>query len=508
MQRIEQRNLNVSAGNPRTLAVIAGTWAIMLVVGLIWFWFDRDITNPFKEYYLLPWCFLTGAICLIPSIYLFYKGKFDIFHPLVFCCWIYILPCLVFGGVILSFGWTQPYFLAYIQDPEYELPLTLVYVAIGYIGLTIGFTLPIGRRLGQRVESILPKWEWSLSYTWVAGWLLVLAGTLVNIIGFVNGLLGFQKFEGVEIFDGLIFFLLTMFFEGYVLLWYALFKTPRKDASYLVTLAFLILMIPVRMAIMGNRGSIFLCVLPIAFAYIASGQKVTVKHGFIFSFVLLISVSVGMVYGTTFRNIKGSETRLNAGDYLGQVSATLDYLSKKDLSAIFSEGAVSLSDRLENLSSVANVVSNYEKLAPYEKAYGLDNNIIRDAWTAFIPRFLWNDKPLTSDPHAYSDLYFDFEPNSFAITPWGDLIRNFGPWGIPIGMALLGIVLRVIHVSLTTTKLGYQWRSTAYYLMLTQVSYEAFYATLFPCLVRVAVVLVVTLYIANLITKRTATAYR
>src|ERR1700755_2316645 len=101
----------------------------------------------------------------------------------------------------------------------------------------------------------------------MSGWLLIVAGTLVNIIGFLNGLLGFQKFEGVEIFDGLIFFLLIMFFQGFFLLWYALFRTPKKDASYLLTLLFLILLIPLRMAIMGNRGSIFVCWLPIAFAY-------------------------------------------------------------------------------------------------------------------------------------------------------------------------------------------------------------------------------------------------
>lgn len=502
MQRIEHQNINVSAGNARTLNVVLGTWAIMIVTGLIWFFFDDDIANPFREYYLLPWCFVTAVIACIPPAYLYYKGKFDLFHPLIFASWIYIIPAFVVGGVIISFGLSDPYYLSYIQDPEYELPLTLIYISIGYIGLVAGFALPIGRNFGQRLQNKLPKWEWTLKHTWIAGWLLILAGTLVNIIGFVNGLLGFQKFEGVEAFDGVIMFLLTMFFEGYFLLWYALFRTPRKDASYLVTFLFLIMMIPLRMAIMGNRGSIFVCILPIAFAYVVSGQRVTIKHGFIFGLLMAVGVFIGMIYGTSFRNIKGMETRLAAGDYIGQIGNTLDYISRKDLSLIMQDGGTALADRLENLSSVANVVSNYEKLAPYEKAYGLDNNIVRDAWTSLIPRFLWPEKPLTSDSHAYSDLYFDYEANSFAVTLWGDLLRNFGPWGIPIGMALLGIVLRVIHVSLWQQSEGHQWRSAAYYLVLTQVSYEAFYATLLPSLMRITLVLIVTLYLANLITKR------
>ncbi len=505
MQRIDTRNINLSAGNPRSLMVIIATWVAAVIGVLLWLMIDNEVTNPFREYYLLPWVFMTGVVVLAPSAYLFYKGKFDLFHPLIFAAWIYIIPCLVFGGVILATGWSIPYFITYIQNPEYDLPLSLIYVTLGFIGLTAGFALPIGRRMGQRVDSWLPKWQWNLKYTWISGWLLVLAGTTVNIIGFLNGLLGFQKMENVETFDGLVFFLLIMFFEGYFLLWYALFRTPRKDASYLVTLAFLILLIPLRMAIMGNRGSIFVCVLPIAFAYIVSGQKVRLKHGLIFGVMLVISVFVGMIYGTSFRNIKG-ESKLSTGDYLGQVSETLDYLAAKDWELMLADGGTALADRLENLSSLGVVVSNYEKLAPYEQSYGLDNNILRDTWTAFIPRFVWNDKPLTSDAHAYSDLYFDYGSNSFAITVFGDLLRNYGPWGVPLGMMVLGVALRIIHVTLGTPREGGQWRSAAYYLLLTTVSYEAFYATIFPSLVRVTAVLIVTLYLANLITKRTGYA--
>ncbi len=503
MQRIELRHMNRSAGNPAALIAIVATWLVVIAVAVVWLLVDNDYTNPFRDYYLLPWVAMTGLIAVAPAAYLFYRGQFDLFHPLVFAAWCYVLPCLVFAGVILSAGWSTPYFINYIQDPEYTFPLTLVYISIGFIGLTVGFMLPIGKVMGQTVESWLPKWEWTMNHTWIAGYLLVCAGTLVNIIGFLNGLLGFQRFDQVETFDGLIFFLLIMFFQGYFLLWYALFKTPNKDSSYLVTLAILILLVPLRMAIMGNRGSMFVCLLPIAFAYIVSGSKITLKHGLIFCALLMCSIFIGVVYGTTFRNIKGSEARVGSGDYIGQVSATLEYLSEKDLSLIFEDAGIALADRLENLSSVAVVVANYEKLAPYEESYGLSGNILRDTYTAFIPRFLWNDKPLTSDAHAYSDLYFDYENNSFAITPWGDLLRNFGPVGIPIGMMLLGIYLRVIHVSLRPAIPGWQWRSAAYYLMLTTISYEAFYATLFPSIVRVAAVLAATLYLSNLIAKKT-----
>jgi hypothetical protein len=204
---------------------------VVLAGAILWMVVDNDYTNPFREFYLLPWVALTGAICTAPTAYLFYKGRFDLFHPLIFASWCYILPCMVFAGVILAAGWSSPYFLSFIIEPEYNLPLTLVYVSLGYIGLTVGFALPIGRMLGTSFEKYLPKWEWTLNHTWIAGYLLVIAGTLVNILGFLNGLLGFQRFDQVETYDGLIFFLLIMFFQGYFLLWYALFNARDPDPA-------------------------------------------------------------------------------------------------------------------------------------------------------------------------------------------------------------------------------------------------------------------------------------
>lgn len=502
MQKIELRTVNRSAGNPGALVAIIVTWIVVLVATLTYMIIENDATNPFRDFYMLPWIALSGFVVMAPTFYLFYKGKFDIFHPLVFAAWAYNIPCLVFAGLILSAGWSYPYFYSFIQNPETDLPLTLVYVALGFAGLTVGFVLPIGRIFGEKLERALPKWEWTLRHTWIAGYLLVVAGTLVNIMGFIDGLLGYQRFDTVETYDGMIFFLLIMFFQGYFLLWYALFKTPNKDSSYLVTLCLLVALVPLRMAIMGNRGSFYVCVLPIVFAYIVAGKKITMKHGIVFSLVIGISIFVGVIYGTAFRNIKGLDA-MSSSDYISQVGATLDYIAEKDTTLILYDGWSALSDRLENLSSLAVVVSNYEKLAPYEESYGLANNIVRDAWTSLIPRAFWNDKPPTSDPHAYSDLYFEFADNSFAITPYGDLLRNFGPWGVPLGMLLVGIYLRAIHVGFTNERDGWQWRSACYYLLLTIVSYEAFYATLLPSILRVALVLAVTMYLANLIAQKT-----
>lgn len=476
-------------------------WGLAILLGGGLFWLEAD-ANSFGEYYLFPWCILAGSIILAPSLYLLYKGKFNLFNPLVFAAWSYIFPAFVLGGVILVFGWSDPFYLTFIEDPHYELPLSLMYVALGYLGMTVGYFLPVGRLFSNVIETRLPKWDWKPSQVWAGGLLLMAAGFGVNIISFLRGIVGYQRAETIESYDGLLVFMLILLAEGNILLWLAIFQTKKKTGVFYIVLAILIALIPLRSAMLGSRSSLMLSIIPIAMAFVFSGRKLKWQHTSVFGVVLVVAMCLGIVYGTTFRNVKGTEARMEAGDYFGQVAATLEYLSNHDPILIFEDGTKALAERVENLSSLGVVVSNYEKLAPYEAAYGLENNIINDLLYSFVPRFVYADKPNTSDTRAYSDLYFNYGENSFTVTPFGDLLRNFGPVGIPLGMLLIGIYLRTIYATLIETANPSMWKKVAYYPLLTVISYESFFATLFPSIIRVSFVLIVSLYIVNLLVKR------
>ena len=374
---------------------------------------------------------------------------------------------------------------------------------VGFLGLSVGFFLPIGKFFAEKIEPRLPKWNWSPDKVWFPGILLLLIGIGFNILGFIQGLLGFQRNVEVNIFDGTLFFLVIVLTEGMLLLWLAIFSTKRRDGIFYIMLVVLIVFLPIRMAIIGSRGSLISSLLPIAMAFLYSGRRLKLKTAVVFGTIGFLALIIGITYGTTFRNIKGSEARINTGDYFGQIGATLEYLTKEDPVKIAEQSAQAFADRVENLSSVAVVVANYEKLAPYEASYRLENNILNDLFTSFIPRFFWADKPQTSDARAYSDLYFNYGDNSFAISPFGDLLRNFGPIGVPLGMLLLGIYLRFIYAALIDTPHPALWKKVAYFPLLTVVSYEAFYATIFPSVIRTMVVLALSLLLVNFIVKRT-----
>ena len=477
-------------------------WGTAMFLGLCYLWFTDAFSNSLSELYLIPWVAALGVVVLAPSIYLFYIGKFDLFHPLVYAAWTYIFPAFVIGGVLLNLDLVDWYFLSFIEDPRYNLPLTVVYIGIGFIGLTIGYFLPIGRIFAETLEKRLPTWDWQPDHIWGAGIVLLLIGIGANALAFIQGLVGFQRAETVDIFDGLISFLLIVFTAGIVLLWIGVFSAEKRTGIYYLVIALLVFFIPIRMSLLGSRSSLVITLIPIVFAYIASGRKLKPKPTAIFATLALAGVFVGVVYGTTFRKLKGSESRMKAGDYFGQVVATWDFISTQNPAVIFEDGLQALAQRVENLSSVAVVVSNYEKLAPYEESYGLQNNIVNDFYTSFIPRFVWPDKPGTSNPRTYSELYFEFGDNSFAISPFADLLRNFGVIGIPLGMLILGIYLRLIYVMFMETASPAIWKKVAYFLLLTCVSYEAFYGTILPTIIRTAFVLAVALSFANLLARK------
>ncbi|MDI1241236.1 MAG: hypothetical protein PSX80_04880, partial [bacterium] len=465
-------------------------------------WIENGLGNITPTLYILPWTLLSAVCVLAPSAYLLYIRKFNLFHPLVLEAWIYVFPAFIVGSFFLAFGWVDPYYLSLIDDPTYNLPLSLVYISVGFLGLTAGFFIPVGQYVSDLIAPRLPAWHWRPGQVWLPGTLLLCIGISFNVLAFLQGLVGYQKSVKVEPFDGLLSFLVAVLGVGTLLLWLGVFSTKRRGPVFYGIIVVLLILVPVNAAVAGSRGSLLSSLIQIAYCFVAAGRKLNLRVAFAFGVIGLLALVLGMAYGTSFRNIKGSEARTSSGDYFGQVVATIDYFSTEDPNIVIQQTAEALTGRIENLSSVAVVVANYERLAPYEESYGLENNILNDFYTSFIPRFIWNEKPRTSDPRALGDLYFNYGENSFAISPFADLLRNFGPIGVPLGMFVLGIYLRSVYAALIDTPHPEMWKKVAYFVLLPAVSYEGFYAAIFPTTLRLVLVLAITLWLTNLIATR------
>jgi hypothetical protein len=472
---------------PRLLYAILLLWGLVgacLITVLI---ANYGFGDSSSRYYLFPWCIASGIVIVAPSVYLFLKGKFDPFHPLVFAAWSFFFPGFFIGGLVLAAGFSQPYFLAFVQDEHYNLPLTFIYIMIGYAGMTLGFALPFGRRLGGWIGGLLPAWEIKTSEIAIPSLILLLLGCANTVLAFALGILGFQKAEEINAYDGIIFLLSLFMTEAVFLLWLYIFRSKTFYVHHYLLLGLLFFTLFARSAFQGNRGSFMQVIILVAFAYGFSGRKFTLKHYVGGTALITAALIVGMIYGTTFRSIKGSQEQVDLAEYAGMVEQTFDKLADQDVGTVLSNGFDALSERIDQVSSFAVVVSNYEALAPYEETMGISNNIYTDTVIFFIPRLIWPNKPIAIEPSKYAELYFNFSENAFTMTPMGDLLRNFGPWGVPIGMILLGILLRIIYAVFIEDREFSYWRSTVFYMLLTTISFEGIYSLIVPYMFKIGI---------------------
>lgn len=485
------------------LLPIAFLWSLVIIAVLVISWYDADAPYSRDNYYLLPWCFVTGAVILAPSAYLLYKKQFNLFHPLVFAAWSYFFPAFVLGGIILSLGLSQPYFLAFVQDERYNLPLTLCYVMIGYASLSAGFFLPFGRKIGEIIGRRLPVWNWQSERVLMPGIVLLVIGLINTLVGFTSGLLGYQTSAEIGVYDGLLFLLTLFWLEASFLLWMCIFRARRLNVIHYLIMGALLATALTKSAFQGNRGSLIQIFILIAFAFVASGRKIKLKEKVIAGVLISFALIVGMIYGTTFRNIKQTQERMEIGQYAGIILETFDKIAEEDWVETLGNGFASLAERIESVSSLAVVVSNYEKLMPYEESYGIDNGIWKESITFFIPRVVWNDKPIATDPKKYADLYFNYSENSFTLTPMGDLLRNFGAIGVPLGMLFLGFVLRIIYAGLIENQNFSFWRATLFYMLVSAVSYEGSYGLIIPALFKFGFIAFVGILIVRFLAGKT-----
>ncbi len=480
--------LRQSAQRNRMLYAIGLLWGAVLLSLIAIAWLFGIFEEPHGYSYLLPWCFATGIVVGFPIVYQLYYDRFDPFHPIVFASWSYFLPGFFIGGMTLALGISQPYYLAYVLDEKTNLPLSFVYVILGFAGLGLGFLLPLGNRIGNLIGDRFPDWNWSPEQILKPTLVLMMLGLTNMFLAFTFGILGYQKVEEIGTYDGLIYMLSLFWLMSSFVLWLYVFRSEKFYTRHYLILTLLIGTAAAKSAFQGNRGSLITVFFLIAFAYVSAKGKIGLKQTFVGGLLIVAALVIGMVYGTTFRNIKTTQETISIDQYAVVVGDTFSAIGSQNMGDNLAKGFGALGDRLDSISPLAVIVSNYEQLAPLEEAYGFSNNIWNELAVFAIPRVVWPDKPVTIDPAKYGDLYFNYSDNAFAVTPMGDLLRNFGPWGVPLGMIVLGFILRMIYAALRENRPFSFWRSAMFYMLITAVSYEATYSAIIPFLVKVSII--------------------
>ncbi|MEZ5288460.1 MAG: hypothetical protein R2712_27360 [Vicinamibacterales bacterium] len=450
-----------------------------------------DLPRP----WLLPWIALLALVAAIPLLVWPPRDRRAWFSPVAYAAWFHILPSFVAGALVLAAGFT-PSFFPRIPVPDETVPWAMGLVAAGFLALYAGYAAPVALRAGQALSAWLPNPHWPDRALAPVALAALATAAIINAAAFRLGLIGFQASTAASSFAAAGTMLAGVSAATATLLLMQVVLRREAGRWRMAAAAALAAWVLIDTLASGRRGALVqFVVLGIGTWILAGGRsaRVTPRRLVTIGSLGAAAIVVGMMYGTTLRAVLGSDEAARTPEqYATAAVEAVRIVADRGVTGNLAFAMGRFAERLEIVSSVALIVGNADRLAPFEAAYGLTDNIRSSAVSALVPRVVWPDKPTVSDPRAVGELYFGYR-NSYAITPVADLVRNFGPWGVPVGMALLGALLRVLYAALIEGRQPSAGRITTYIVLMTAVSYEGFYGSILPVLLRTALILAVLL---------------
>jgi hypothetical protein len=472
----------------------------------LFFIFNKE--NWYEQVFPL---FLTYILIgLIFSLFIKYKknGKFDIFHPLIWAGLIYFIPQFVIKSWAIIFLEEDFRMLSLLSNRVYYINLSIGCGILAYISLIAGYYFPVGKALAKFLPDF-SSWNWNLKDLKIPSLIIYSIGFVVSFYLLLIGGIGYTVYQGEYAYFHILQLISQFTSYGLFLALFSYFNLDNKNRANWKILIIIITLGQLWWVIaIGSRGYLF----SLALLFLAAKQYtmyptvdlMKLKRPLLLA---VLAIIVGIVIGTTFREIKyqtiGYEKAVTPTEVIGINKEVLRITKTQSASELKDFILNTLLHRLDSLDSLAVVLNYAQQVKHQEIAYGIDNNIIKDLLWGFVPRFIWPDKPIISEfPIKFGIIYFN-NPNSAyiwsAMTVMGDLYRNFGFIGLFIGMSILGVTLRVLYSWLIERKANGPFNFLLYYFMLRSINYEGAYAGIFTLFMRNLIFILLAGLIVHLI---------
>jgi hypothetical protein len=251
--------------------------------------------------------------------------------------------------------------------------------------------------------------------------------------------------------------------------------------------------------LIGSRGYLFLNGLVALAAMNYTGYLRERPRRIIWgSCIIVVLLMVGIIFVTPFRELKIARVGFDRPAGLGEAADIYQDIGatrkSEDVAQTLTNFWDLVTQRANNMESLALVLERADKVQHLERAYGIDNNMLYDFTWGLVPRFLYPDKPIMSEfavkfGHIYHDLPASMRSWSNP-TIMGDLYRNVGYPGLILGMFILGIFLRLMYVALVENN-RYPVFFVAFFFSVMGMNFEGTYVGLFHGLIRLWVMLAV-----------------
>lgn len=405
---------------------------------------------------------------------------FDFFHPLVFTALFFGLPMILIKGSYLALGGESLLF-SLTDNPDHYVHLALVVMAAGWSAVLLGFYLPLGGSVGRRFR--LPKWLMSERRLKLLPVTVVFSiGVLINLVLIRQGAFGSSLSEitgDLTLVSMLRPFSAVMSMAFFLLV----FGTARYSNAkgWRITSIIAGILILGFTFVSGSRSAFFSIMIIATMAiYYARYARVVMRKLIPFLIISVVSLAIGVLVITQFRNMRLSMYRdlpVTVGETISLMGGALENTGEM----LFNEqvGLIGMSfiDRFVGIDTLGVTLARAKSLVSAEREAGIHNNIVNELIVGFVPRTIWPDKPLVGEfGLAFTRIYLESPyRSSNGPTMFGDLYRNFGYLGIPIGMFIVGLYLRILYESLIIRGLRSTFTPLFYVFLYWAFNWEATY---------------------------------
>ena len=339
---------------------------------------------------------------------------------------LYVLTCVIMPLIGYEYySYNDPLSKLWVRympvKPAIYFPYTLPAVA----GFCLAITLPpLKKQLpdeGLVLQDTVRRIRMRLLSDPYKGIRIMIVGTLISLI---TKLLP----------DALNYFAILFFFGSFAGLLYVLYSTSFRYKNAVIVLFMIFIMIN---ALQTGMFTIVAYMGITIFSFFQLGKNISIlKKAFflvatIAIFIVLQNVKMAYRKNTWNKTFEGSRTELFSDLVLANVNKGDALLDKKALFPLYS--------RTNQGYQVAMVMHRIPLIKPYDGG----ERLLTVFASAFVPRFLWPDKPEAGGKFNMK-YYAGFDINGWStnIGPLGEAYGSFGSAGGIVYMILLGLFLR------------------------------------------------------------------
>jgi len=376
------------------------------------------------------WLFLTVilmVLCLvIPAAIAWQRDRFDAFEMIHVLGFRYVL----FFGIGALWVVADPYEVAYDKYLLPYIPTAALYCLLGYLFMLGGYYGPWFRRKELRLFEDVPT-----------GASVLLLPGLLGVVGNISeALMGRAFWGGGMSVSGVVVSLAQLaplFYFSWALAW-LLVLSGRATRSQRWALYFGF--IPITLMILLNNltdksQALTLIVVPMMALWYA--KRVLPWRSLII--LLLVMIFVIFPFFNMYRLLDPRQSLPQ------RAAATMTKLTSMNGEEYMDISVGTFKQRLALINSVAVVIRDVPRWIPYERG----DTLFMPALAFFVPRFVWPGKPLFTMGRDFGVkfrvVHILDEKTRIAVTVPGELYWNFDLPGILFGMALWGVVLRLLY---------------------------------------------------------------